>query len=511
MAPRLAPLPEPHAGAPAAPGRPAPKCGWWRAQGRGQRRPSPKRAYRPAVGGRLAGTPCTTSTWSPTATAESFDWSTLPADGRFTMLASTSRPALRPRTRGARTGKPDLHLALWNPYQALDIDAPGLMNLWLRRTGAWTPSTPGCAASWKRRATAPYLAFRCRSPRRREPIGPQVWICSMDSRLRGETTNVELTRKTDETKPSNAIPPPGSPASTWPRGLPFLCGDDGGRPDAQKPGHAERRNRPLDYLDRFRAWIFQAALGVHFLGTGQQQEADRGRLRTAGAAPALGLVALALHMPFLVRRLPSACWPWSGLPSATHDHRPATAPVHRQLGRKEAGRIPPAGPAPSSMQAASFPPAACWCWPGYLEKTSGITTAWTIVFCILGAMLAALGLYKQLGVADGEKKRARAPETQRRRPSARTLVEVILAYFKKPGIWVLDPVSSSCSAPAKRRSRPSAPCSCARRATWAGWDYPPPKWAPCTARWARWPSSSARFAGRLLYVLGLASSAPSWC
>ncbi|HEU4776075.1 MAG TPA: beta-N-acetylhexosaminidase, partial [Telluria sp.] len=25
------------------------------------------------------------------------------------------------------TWKPDLHLALWNPYQALDIDAPALL------------------------------------------------------------------------------------------------------------------------------------------------------------------------------------------------------------------------------------------------------------------------------------------------------------------------------------------------------------------------------------------------
>jgi beta-N-acetylhexosaminidase len=41
------------------------------------------------------------------------------------MLASTSR--LRYGARPRATWKPDLHLALWNPYQALDIDAPALM------------------------------------------------------------------------------------------------------------------------------------------------------------------------------------------------------------------------------------------------------------------------------------------------------------------------------------------------------------------------------------------------
>ncbi|HZX28901.1 MAG TPA: beta-N-acetylhexosaminidase [Telluria sp.] len=59
------------------------------------------------------------------ADAESFDWNALPRDGRFTVLASTSRLRYGPHAR--TTWKPDLHLALWNPYQALDIAAPALM------------------------------------------------------------------------------------------------------------------------------------------------------------------------------------------------------------------------------------------------------------------------------------------------------------------------------------------------------------------------------------------------
>ncbi|QYF95876.1 beta-N-acetylhexosaminidase [Massilia sp. PAMC28688] len=57
--------------------------------------------------------------------AERFDWASLPDDGRFVFLASTSRLRYGPNARA--TWKPDLHLALWNPYQALDIAAPALI------------------------------------------------------------------------------------------------------------------------------------------------------------------------------------------------------------------------------------------------------------------------------------------------------------------------------------------------------------------------------------------------
>ena len=59
------------------------------------------------------------------ADAATFDWTALPQDGRFTILASTSR--MRYGEHARTTWKPDLHLALWNPYQALDIAAPSLI------------------------------------------------------------------------------------------------------------------------------------------------------------------------------------------------------------------------------------------------------------------------------------------------------------------------------------------------------------------------------------------------
>jgi beta-N-acetylhexosaminidase len=59
------------------------------------------------------------------ADAECFDWNALPQDGRFTILASTSRRRYGPNARAS--WRPDLHLALWNPYQALDFPSPALM------------------------------------------------------------------------------------------------------------------------------------------------------------------------------------------------------------------------------------------------------------------------------------------------------------------------------------------------------------------------------------------------
>jgi beta-N-acetylhexosaminidase len=59
------------------------------------------------------------------ADAECFDWNGLPQDGRFTILASTSRRRYGPNARA--NWRPDLHVALWNPYQALDFGAPALM------------------------------------------------------------------------------------------------------------------------------------------------------------------------------------------------------------------------------------------------------------------------------------------------------------------------------------------------------------------------------------------------
>jgi beta-N-acetylhexosaminidase len=72
--------------------------------------------------------------------ADAFDWASLPQDGTFTVLASTAR--LRYGARPQATWKPDLHLALWNPYQALDIAAPAVMSY------GFAPPALAAVAAW---------------------------------------------------------------------------------------------------------------------------------------------------------------------------------------------------------------------------------------------------------------------------------------------------------------------------------------------------------------------------
>jgi beta-N-acetylhexosaminidase len=52
------------------------------------------------------------------------DWSAVPADGRLNIVATNARERLGER---ARAWRPDLHLALWNPFQVLDVAAPAVV------------------------------------------------------------------------------------------------------------------------------------------------------------------------------------------------------------------------------------------------------------------------------------------------------------------------------------------------------------------------------------------------
>ncbi|HJV61829.1 MAG TPA: glycoside hydrolase family 3 N-terminal domain-containing protein [Albitalea sp.] len=60
------------------------------------------------------------------------DWSRLPRDGRKTVLASNHRERYDARSAG---WSPDWHLVLWNPFQALDVAAPGVVT-WGYAAGA---------------------------------------------------------------------------------------------------------------------------------------------------------------------------------------------------------------------------------------------------------------------------------------------------------------------------------------------------------------------------------------
>ncbi len=74
------------------------------------------------------------------ADQETFDWASLPQDGRVVILASTKR--LRYGEAARRSWRPDLHFALWNPFHALDIDAPAIM------TYGFAPPALEALAAW---------------------------------------------------------------------------------------------------------------------------------------------------------------------------------------------------------------------------------------------------------------------------------------------------------------------------------------------------------------------------
>ena len=56
------------------------------------------------------------------------DWGALRAQGRPVVLATTARH----RDPALAAARPDLHLALWNPYAVLDVDAPALISYGFR-------------------------------------------------------------------------------------------------------------------------------------------------------------------------------------------------------------------------------------------------------------------------------------------------------------------------------------------------------------------------------------------
>ncbi len=93
---------------------------------------------------------------TPFANENEFDWSSLPDDGRFVILASTVR--LRYSAQARQSWKPDLHLVLWNPFQALDIAAPALITYGsaapaLQAVAAW------CAGSLTAHGKMPVADF----------------------------------------------------------------------------------------------------------------------------------------------------------------------------------------------------------------------------------------------------------------------------------------------------------------------------------------------------------------
>ncbi|MDI4633126.1 MFS transporter [Pelomonas sp. V22] len=70
---------------------------------------------------------------------------------------------------------------------------------------------------------------------------------------------------------------------------------------------------------------------------------------------------------------------------------------------------------------------------GYLEKTIGITKAWSVVFVMLAVLLVILASYNAYALPGTTTQRGAAVSAAE---TWRTLCEVVLDFVKKPGVWI---------------------------------------------------------------------------
>ncbi len=176
------------------------------------------------------------------------------------------------------------------------------------------------------------------------------------------------------------------------------------------------------------AWIFKP-LWSPFLELASSKKLVVVAFQLIGGV-CLGLVAVALHFPFWV----AACvvmLTLVAISSATHDVA-CDGLYISSLSEKDQARY--AGWTGTFFNAGRFISAGgLLLLAGHFEKTMGVTSAWTIVFCILAAMMITLGLYN--GWALPPAKNPVSSDTTAA-AIAGTLKEVIIDFFKKPGIWV---------------------------------------------------------------------------
>jgi PAT family beta-lactamase induction signal transducer AmpG len=143
----------------------------------------------------------------------------------------------------------------------------------------------------------------------------------------------------------------------------------------------------------------------------------------------LGLVALALHLPFWF----AACIAMLGLvavSSATHDIACDGLYIASLSARQQAEY---AGWTGTFFNAGRFISlGGLVILAGYFEKTLGVSAAWTIIFCILAATMFVAGLYHSWSLPAA---RNAVADTASAAGIARTLLNVIADYVGKPGIW----------------------------------------------------------------------------
>jgi PAT family beta-lactamase induction signal transducer AmpG len=174
------------------------------------------------------------------------------------------------------------------------------------------------------------------------------------------------------------------------------------------------------------AWVFKA-LWSPFLELARSKKRVIVAFQLLGGV-ALGGVALALHLP-LWFGASIALFGVVALASSTHDIAADGLYIASLSARQQA--------AYAGWQGAFFNGAkflslgGLVILAGYLEPRIGVTSAWSTIFGLLGAALAGLALYHLWALPET----LTAQQTSRRAIAA-TLVDVIRAFFAKPGIWM---------------------------------------------------------------------------
>jgi PAT family beta-lactamase induction signal transducer AmpG len=176
------------------------------------------------------------------------------------------------------------------------------------------------------------------------------------------------------------------------------------------------------------AWIFKP-LWSPFLELAPSKKLVVVSLQLFGGV-GLGLVALALQFPFWLSASIGVLFLVS-VASATHDIS-CDGLYIASLSEKEQARY--AGWTGTFFNAGRFlAQGGLLMLAGYLEKTQGVTSAWTVIFGILGLTMCLLGAYNSWALPVSPNPRLADHSFA---GVSRTMKEVIIDYFRKPGIWV---------------------------------------------------------------------------
>jgi len=146
-------------------------------------------------------------------------------------------------------------------------------------------------------------------------------------------------------------------------------------------------------------------------------------------ASALGLIAFALNVPDGTM-LVIAILAVAAFASATHDIASDGLYIASLTDRQQALY---AGWQGAFFNAARlFARGGVLVLVGYLEKTMAVAHAWSSVFVLLAGVMAALAFWHLWALPDT---RSAAPGSRRLGDIGRTLLEVIVDFLRKPGIW----------------------------------------------------------------------------